>query len=115
MSKRMSKSLDIATRIPWVTRLDEPAPGGCIGFKGNTPLKAIFQWGPKDDPNPPVGLGAYRCKNPARWHFEALPPEDDFAVDTGNYCWSHLLHRGLYGSHEETQRTEAWLEEQGIA
>lgn len=103
----MSEMTDFAERLPWVTRLDEPTD--CIGFKAGTPLKAIYRWGPNRQ-NPPIGLEAYRCKNPAYWHFEALLPKhnDEFTADTGNYCWSHLLSRGLYGTYSEFQRTEAY-------
>lgn len=110
----MSRQTEIAAQIPWVTRLDEPSPGGCIGMRSDTPLKALYRWG-AGKANPPVGLADYRCRNSARWHFKALENMDtwEHVTQSGDYCWSHLVHQCLYGTHPETERTVKWTRENG--
>jgi hypothetical protein len=93
---------DLAARLPWVTRLSESAP--CGGLLSHTPLKAVYRMGGR----PPAGLDAYRCKNPARWQFQALPSS---AARDGIYCWPHLISRCLYGDVAEQARAEQGLAE----
>lgn len=99
---------ELAKRIPWVTHLAWAEP--CDGFTwGKVPLKALYVWGPRDNPKPPIGMEAYRCKLPAYWEFEALP-EDDWDTDaatSGIYCWQHLLSQ-LYNYRQEYARLEDW-------
>jgi hypothetical protein len=90
---------------PGVRRLKAAAP--CEGWKSGTPLKAIFNWGPGRS-NPPVGLDNYRCKSPAWWRFTHL-----HSTGHKHYCWSHLIHCGLYGSREEGARTMRWMKRKG--
>lgn len=53
----------------------------------------------------PVRRETYRCVAPAWWRYVAL--DDDWA-QTGTYCWSHLLSRGLYGDEAERRRHVRW-------
>jgi hypothetical protein len=91
---------------PGVTRLKTPHP--CEGWKSGTPSKAIYNWGPGRQ-NPPIGLDNYRCKNPAYWRFVPLKRKWTGETEPRRYCWSHLLHGGLYGDMDEEARTERWL------
>jgi hypothetical protein len=55
------------------------------------------------------------CKNMAHWRFRALRPRDGWGrVGDGVFCWSHLIHHGVYGSMDEEARTERWLKRKGI-
>lgn len=90
-------------RIPWVRRLPEPVP--CTGRKSGTPMKAMYSMYGK----PPAGLDGYRCKVPARWHFTAL--KKSRATD-GDFCFNHLIHRGLLYDQDESVRLERWLARQ---
>jgi len=70
------------------------------------------------DPRPCTGWMASRkkCKNPAHWRFTSKKSRTVWAMDQPNgvYCWSHLIHRGIYGSMDEEARTEAMFRKKGI-
>lgn len=98
----MSKRTELAKKIPWVKYLKDSQK--CNGYRSGRPLKAIFSSMPNYDPK----LNEkFECKLPAHWKFRAL--KKSYAED-GIYCWSHLMHRGLYGDMDEEARTERWLE-----
>lgn len=98
---------------PGVRRLE--AATVCQGWKSGTPLKAIFNWGPGGT-NLPVGREKYQCKNRAWWRFTPLKrkhlPKD---TTPKNYCWSHLIHNGVYGDMDEEARTARWMKRWGWA
>jgi len=48
-----------------------------------------------------------KCKNVAHWRFRSL--KGSWAED-GDYCWSHLIHFGLYGDMVEEAATDRWME-----
>lgn len=100
--RAISERTELAKTMPWVTYLPEGVP--CTGFMGHTPLKAIYRMGDK----PPVGLDNYTCKNVAHWQFKAL---EDSMAKSGDYCWPHLISRGLFVFGAETERTEKWIKE----
>ena len=91
--------------MPWVTRLKKPRP--CDGIKYSTvALKDIYEWGPRDNPQPPRGIqDKSRCKKLAWWKFRAL--KKSYAED-GNYCWPHLISAGLFRDTYEETRTKRW-------
>lgn len=89
---------ETAEAIPWVRRLRRPRE--CGGFMSHTPLKAVFGTLEQRAARP-------RCRNRAWWHFTALRRS---WARSGDYCWSHLVSRGLYGDALEEARTERWLE-----
>jgi len=84
----------------------------CEGWKSGTPLKAIYSWGPGRS-NPPVGLERYRCKNRAWWRFTPLKRKAWGFTAPQNYCWSHLIHNGVYGDMDEEARTVRWMKRKG--
>lgn len=53
------------------------------------------------------------CKNPAYWAFRHLADRTGCRPATSHYCWPHLMHRGVYGTMEETDRTYTWLRRRG--
>lgn len=78
---------DYIAKIPWVKRLKEPVK--CEGWVGGASLTR----------------GKYTCKLKAKWHFKALQKSYG---DTGNYCWTHLLSRGIFSDMDEEARTKKW-------
>lgn len=93
--------------IPWVTELEKPYPP-CDAIRwSEVPLKARYPHG-KNRLLPPTGIEPYKCKHTARWKFTGLT-DSLFGDKSGNYCYNHLIYRGLHGDMEETGRTEDFL------
>lgn len=104
--------MEAYSRLPWVTRLVNPRQ--CTGFMAHTPLKAV--WGDRAGKMTEAEFERlkkkYTCKNRAYWKFEGLKLSKRFPYRTdqsGTYCWKHLVHRGVYGSMEEEDRTLKWF------
>jgi len=103
----LKQNEEFISRIPWVRKLDNPtkcrvlihAPASMI-FSNVKPRANQRSTNPED----------YRCKNTAWWHFTASRKS---WAQTGDYCWSHLIYRGLYGDMDEEARTEKHLKEIG--
>jgi hypothetical protein len=93
---------ELAAKLPWVKLLKKPVP--CDGIKwSKVTLKHIYSM----NGNPPEGIpDTARCKKVAHWKFRALKKS---MARSGNYCWTHLLYRGIYGDLCERERTDAWL------
>jgi hypothetical protein len=89
----------IVEQLPWVKRLKQPVP--CEGIKWNK--VSMKRWRAIQTGNIPEEV---KCKNLAHWSFKALKKS---TASSGNYCWSHLLYRGVHGNMEEAHRTNAWL------
>lgn len=57
------------------------------------------------------------CKKPAYWTFQPLAWRGDRGgtakLPIEHYCWSHLMHRGVWGSMEEEALTWRWLDRLG--
>lgn len=79
------------------------APRQCDAHRAGRPLKAIYSDMKNYDPSI---SDKYRCKNPAYWEFKALKKS---WVDDGIFCYSHLIHRGIYGDVLEEARTNKQL------
>ena len=109
MSKASERKMNMA-RLPWVKKLDRPTT--CDGIKWSTvALKDIYEHGPLSDPQPPRGIqDKSRCKNRAWWHFKPL--KRSYSKE-GNYCWKHLIYRGVYGDMLEEARTNKWYQKHG--
>lgn len=89
---------------PGVKRLKMSVP--CDGVKwSQVPLRALYNWGPGRQ-NAPTGLDPYRCKKLAWWRFTALKRR---RRESENFCWTHLMHAGLYADMDEEARTKRWL------
>lgn len=69
------------------------------------PLRAIHQWGSRDNPKPPIGKEKWRCKNAAHWRYCAKRNSDG---KSGIYCQSHLWSQ-IY-TNVEYDRFMKWRE-----
>lgn len=89
LSKRQELVLD---NIPWVHYYCEPRE--CTGWMSSQK----------------------KCKNAAHWRFTSLKSRSVWAMNQPNgvYCWSHLMHRGLYGSMDEEERTTRQWRKVGV-
>lgn len=99
----MSRAVNVAQRLPWVTELkDKTLP--CEGIKwGTVALKDLY---PSSSGKSPRGLQPRsRCKNKARWYFKALKKS---RAMTGNYCTIHLVC-AIDNHEEEVERVTRWL------
>lgn len=92
----MRITTQLAATLPWVTRL--PATQECDGYRwAHVTMKALRD---------PAILATFKCKQRARWDFnaETLNPRP---ARSGVYCWSHLLvqlhHQG------EQDRFNEWV------
>lgn len=77
----MSTLPALMTRLPWITRLDEPQD--CQAYKWtHMPQKALLD----------LDLMAkYKCRNKARWKLAALEGAPlGLDARSGIYCWCHL-------------------------
>lgn len=101
MVSPVTERAKIAECMPWVRKLPRRVP--CEGIKWNAvSMKMLHQIRQGDIPE------KVKCKKLAHWHFTSLKKS---TATSGNYCWTHLIYRGLYGSMEESDRTEKWLKE----
>lgn len=106
MVSPLTERAKVAEKLPWVTRLEKPVP--CEGIKWS--LMTMRRWDQiRNGGGVPFEV---KCRKRAHWHFKALKrTKYNGYTKTGNYCWSHLLYRGIYGSQEEEKRTQKWMEE----
>lgn len=99
MVSKTTERAKIAERMPWVRKLAKPVP--CEGIKWNiVSMKMLHQIRQGDIPE------KVKCKKLAHWHFTSLK---NSTASSGNYCWSHLIYRGIFGSQEESNRTRKWF------
>lgn len=97
----MSTRMDFVARLPWVARLD--ATRDCDGYRwAHMPGKALRD---------PALKATYKCRNRARWRFQALPGSrrNPMPARDGTYCWSHLWSLGLQHGIPEQERTKRGL------
>lgn len=53
------------------------------------------------------------CKFRARYRYTGVKPRDKFDIDmSGAYCWSHLVHAGIYGDMGDGYAFEKWAAKQ---
>lgn len=100
----MSRFTDNAEKLPWVTR--RKRRGRCLAYV-NPPLSVYFGDRPRSNVRS-TDLEDYRCKNSAHWFYKST--KDMWWVDTGLYCWSHLV--SILQSMNEVKRQEKWREEE---
>lgn len=49
------------------------------------------------------------CKFRARYRYSGVKPRDVYESDcSGAYCWSHLVHAGIYGDMGDGYAFEKW-------
>lgn len=91
MSRLSDVQLNIA-QIPWVTYHRAPTP--CSAASSRSTVRKRVP-----------------CRKTAHWRFRALRRSP---LLSGDYCWSHLIHQGLYGDMSEEARTIKWLKASGF-
>lgn len=97
--------VEILMRLPWLTRLAEPAT--CDQYRWSSMSVKTAR--------DPVLREKYRCKRLAYWQFDGIPPRDEDIVGlevgrSGTYCYAHLVSEAFipYG---EVHRYETWCHE----
>lgn len=89
---------------PRVRRLRKPVP--CEGVKwSQVAFKHLYAHGP-GQAVPAEGIpDRAKCKRMAKWHFAPLRKS---RARKGNYCWTHLVHAGLWADMDEEAATKRW-------
>ena len=99
MTYTLAQRREILASMPWVAV--SPAPElfrkRCEGYVTDMPMYAREMGGSV--------RAKWACKKRARWVFLAL----DGTIRT--YCWWHLFSEGHYGSREEMDRYQNWLDQ----
>jgi hypothetical protein len=99
----VTRNTELVEKLPWVHKLKKARE--CDGYKV-MPLKVMYGRHASEEERE-----KYRCTRRAWWTFKAL--KNSYAKD-GNYCWSHLIYRGVYSCMEEETRTVCYLNKLGI-
>lgn len=97
--------------MPGVSRIRGERPR-CDGLRWKEiPLKALYQWGPRDNPQPPTGTEKYRCRNKARYRYKACKARGDWdwPAKDGNYCYHHLVNE-ITSHYADRMRLERYLD-----
>lgn len=81
--------------FPWITELRGRESGRCEGFSWN-----------RVSGRRPRGHPANACPFRARWHYEAMPPNE-----SADLCTHHIFSHGLMMDYPDIDRWEQWWKE----
>lgn len=81
---------DYVAKMPFISRLKEAVP--CEGWHASS-------------------RGKRPCKNLAHWKYEHSGDKRAFRRgEVHNYCWSHLISRGIWGDMPDEMRAHRWID-----